>query len=211
MEQTQRASERLAARAAREVETFWGQLQSGSISVELFRSLAATALIRANAAGVALADAGLAAELTRNISRPTRPLGIRPDSTQLDRRRVLAAIDRVLDEQLDTIEDAAEVAASRQVRLSALARSEPLLSVATAITVGMTRRGIPGWVRRTDSDPCSKCVEWADGIVRRPETPMARHKGCSCIQVPTTFPPGDQPAEPATQRDWVDWLSLIHI
>lgn len=202
MNQTQRQSERLAARTADRVEALWAQAAAGTITIRQFRSLAAAAIVQANAAGVTIADLGLAAELTRNLRRATRPLGITPNATQLDQRRVEAAIDTVLELEPDDVADLSE---SRRLRLSQVARSEPLLTVASTVTAGMVARNLPGWVRQVDADPCPKCIAWADGVVRPAGTPMRRHNGCSCIQRPVPYTPGTQAARPATNREWTDW------
>ena len=184
MERTQQASERLAAQAAAQVDALWARHVAGDLPLPSFRSLAAAVIVRANAAGVNVGDLGLAAELTRNLGRPVSPLGIRPDAVQVDHARVAAAIDTVLEADPQTATNAVELADSRRLRLSQVARSEPLLTVAATVQSGMISRGIPGWVRQVDADPCPKCVAWADGVVRPASVPMARHNGCACIQQP---------------------------
>lgn len=202
MNQTQRASERLAARTAGRVEALWAQVATGVITLNQFRSYAAAVIVQANAAGVTIADLGLAADLTRNLGRVTPPLGVQPNSNQLDQTRVEAAIDTVLDMEPDEVSDLSE---SRRLRLAQVARSEPLLTVATTVTAGMVARNLPGWVRQVDADPCPKCIAWADGVVRPAGTPMRRHNGCACIQRPVPYSPGTQAARPAGQHEWTLW------
>jgi hypothetical protein len=103
---------------------------------------------------------------------------------QLDQSRIAANLDSVLAERPDIASTDELLAESRKVRLSALARSEPLLTVAATVQVGMVRHGARGWVRMTDADPCKLCVGWSDGRVRATSVRMARHNGCACMAAP---------------------------
>lgn len=205
MQRVQTAADRIVNQATRNVETLWRRHEAGTITLDRFRALAAAVLVRANARGVSVADLGLSRELTRNLGRPVRPLGLRPTPEQLDQRRVRDALDTVITGNLDTISDPVEVAESRRRRLAQVARSEPLLTVAATVQVGMQRRNLPGWVRQVDADPCPKCVAWADGVVRPAGTRMARHNGCACIQRPVPYDPGTKATNPASRREWTDW------
>lgn len=150
----------------------WAAVEAGDLTLPRFRSLGASTIAQANQAGVQLADIGLTAEVTRQLRRPSSPVGLRPTPTQVDRVRIGAEIDRIVATQ--------DPAPS----LRSLARSEPFLTVATAVQAGMQRRGATGWTRRLSGASCPLCTGWADGVVRSAETRMVRHHGCDCIQSP---------------------------
>lgn len=180
VERAQSASLRLSERSEEAVAAYWRAHTDGLLSVAVFRSLAIAAITEANTAGVQLADIAVTAEMVRQQRRTASPLGLRPTSVQVDRRRLDGDIDRILAEAPD-VDDLAE---SREARLRRLARSEPLVTVASSITTAMVARKATGWTRLLDRDPCSICRSWADGVIRSPGTRMARHLGCGCIQQP---------------------------
>jgi hypothetical protein len=184
MRQVQTASLRLADTTAVAVLALWARVEAGSLTETRFRAEAAAMIAAANAAGVHLADLGLAAEVTRQLRRPTSPVGLQPTDVQTDQARIAAGLASVIAEHPESATTDELLAESRRARLTRLARSEPLLTVATAVQTGMVHHGASGWVRRTDQDPCKLCSGWADGAVRSAETHMARHLGCSCIQEP---------------------------
>lgn len=183
MEQTQASSLRLAEATEDRISQLWNLHEAGHLSLSDFRAAATSIVAQANTAGVQLADIGLAAEVTRQLRQPASPLGLRPSAVQVNPDRIVHDIDRILDEIPSTI-DPADLPASRRERLGAWARTEPLLTVATATQAGMVARGAEGWVRQLDADPCQRCIGWADGVVRAPTTHMKRHNGCGCIQAP---------------------------
>lgn len=173
MERLQLASLRLADRTATAVGALFDDVAT-----------AAAVVARANAASVTLADVGIAAEVLRQTGRATRPLGLRPTPVQTDRRRIVAALERILDEDIAGATTVSEIAASRRARVARFGSDETLLTVATATQQAVQARQPSGWVRRTDPDPCSLCRDWADGIVRPAATPMIRHRGCACLPQP---------------------------
>lgn len=150
----------------------WALVEAGDLTVPRFRALGASLIAQANQAGVQLADMGLTAEVTRQLRRPTAPLGLRPTPVQVDRDRIAGGIDRIIAEP------------DPKGALARLGRSEPLLTVAATVQTAMVRRGATGWTRQLDNDPCKVCSGWADGVVRSTGTRMARHVGCGCIQQP---------------------------
>lgn len=174
MKRTQAAARRLADRTASAVMRLWAFVEAGEITVDEFRRLAAQLVAAANAAGVMLADIGLAAEVMRQIGRPARPVGL-TDPVAVDQTR----IGRSLTAAIDT--PSGEAAAAR---LERVVRSEPLLTVANAVQAGMIAHGAIGWTRQLTGTSCSLCTSWADGRVRPPTVRMARHLGCDCIQAP---------------------------
>jgi hypothetical protein len=172
MERTQQASNRLADRTRTEILSLWALVVAGEITRPAFRTRASAAVARANTAGVQLADIGRAAEITRQLRRPTPPLGLRPNRLQVDQSRMARDIDRIT-----TLKDPSD-------SLGQWARSEPLLTVATAIQVAMSARGVEGWTRRLSGASCPLCTRWADGQTRPTSVSMVRHPGCDCIQQP---------------------------
>ena len=177
MEQVQASSRRLADVTGRQVVALWARVESGGLSVPAFRAAAAAVVARANARGVALADLGLTAEVMRQLGRRAAPLGLRPTAVQIDQSRMRGDIGRVLERHADPAD-------SPVAGLTDWARSEPLLTVATAVTAGMVARGARGWTRQLTGTSCQRCTAWADGVVRPAGTRMARHVGCDCIQQP---------------------------
>lgn len=175
MEQVQTATRRLADRVSAEVVALWRQAEDGTITGAQFRALAAAAIARANAQGLALADLGLTAEVARQLGRAVRPLGIH-DPVALDQER----IDRALGQALASDDDPDGL----PVRLDQIARSETYLTVANGVQGAMAGYGATGWTRRLSGTSCPLCARWADGVVRPPGTRMARHIGCDCIQTP---------------------------
>lgn len=180
MRQAQTASLKLAEATAQRVSHLFTLYRTGRLSFEEFRARAAAAIASANEAGVQIADIAVAAEATRQRGEAISALGLRPTRQQTSTDRISEAIDRVIGADPDVV----DIADSRDKRLRELARSEPLLSTATATHVAMSHHGATGWVRVVDADPCKVCRGWADGVVRGVGTAMARHHGCGCIQQP---------------------------
>lgn len=184
MELVQQASQRLADDTASRVVALWAVVEAGGLSEAEFSPLAAALIATANAAGVTLADLGLTAEVTRQLRAPASPLGLLPDRVQTDQARIVAGLDSVIAEQPIGADTPDALAESRRARLARFARSEPLITVATAVQAGMRARGAAGWTRQTAGKSCELCTGWADGMVRSPSVQMARHNGCDCIQSP---------------------------
>lgn len=173
MQKTQQVTVRLADRTTALVVALWSRVESGDLSEDEFVALAAAAVARANAQGVSLADLGLAGSITRAQKAPTRPLGLQPDAMQVDQDRIALALRTII----------AGAVAERLFRLKRLARAEPLVTVSKSVQKGLLVHRM-GWIRVTDPDPCPLCTSLADGVVRPAEVPMARHRGCACIQQP---------------------------
>lgn len=184
MEQVQAASRRLAEATGDRLAALWALVEADLLTLARFRALAATLVTRANAQGVALADMGLTAEITRQLGRRAAPLGLRPNRAAVDMRRILADIDRIIANTPVSATTPEEVMESRQDQLRRLGRSETLLTVANAVQDGMARRGAQGWTRGLSGGSCPLCTSWADGVVRAATVRMARHPGCDCIQLP---------------------------
>lgn len=188
MEQVQTASLRLADRTATQVETLWAQHEADRLTETQFLAMASELIARANASGVALVDLGLSAEITRQLRRVHRALGLTPEPQQIDRARIS-----------DTLSDV--LATEGPGRLGFTAASEVLLTVSTTVQLGMAERGATGWKRQTDANPCQVCVRLADGTIRSIATPMRRHNKCGCIQQPVFRPPKDAGPTKVTPED----------
>jgi hypothetical protein len=157
----------------------------------VFLAAGAAVVARAASRATAAADLSLAAAVTPAGSPPL-PLGLLPDpGVAVRARKGLATL-------LDTLPgdppDDGEQAAARREPITAravrLARAESLDAGRKAYREGMTRRGVPGWVRVTGPDPCPLCA----GLAARAEVlpadhRMATHVGCSCVQRPTILRP----------------------
>lgn len=216
MLQTQNRAIALADRLELQVERLYGRYLAGDLDKDTFVALAAGVVAAANATAVAVGDAGLSAELAIRLGVTVGALGLGPEPVELDADRIERSLRNVLDADVDdpTVDDLDE---SRRRRLAQAVRSEPLITVATAVQRGMKGRRdtVAGWVRQTDNDPCPKCLEWADGVVRSVDTPMKRHNGCACIQQPVIderpgfvvlegSAPRTEPT-PAADRGWTMW------
>lgn len=175
MQQVQTAARRLADRTSAEILALWAQLEAEEITPARFRSAAVVVIAQANAAGVTLADLGLAAEVARQLGRAARPLGL-SDAVAVDQARIGAGVDQ------------AASGDSPPAALDRLARSEPLLTVANGVQLAMVAHGAAGWTRMLTGTSCPLCTGWADGVVRPAQTRMARHVGCDCIQAPVFTP-----------------------
>lgn len=172
----------LARRTESELVALWRRHETGGVDGDGFVTAAAALLTQARAAGVTLADLALTAEIARALRSAATPLGLGVDADEP--ARLAAGVRTVLDADVASATTPDELSRSREARLARLARDVPLQAVADAAGTAMAARGVAGWVRVTDADPCVRCSAWADGKVRPPGTRMARHVGCSCIQQP---------------------------
>jgi hypothetical protein len=131
---------------------------------------------------VALADLALTADVIRALRQRTAPLGITPPTS--DEERLHRSVTSVLTEDIDYADSKDTLRESQRLRLGRLARDSAAEAAVWAMGVAMIERGIEGWVRITDMDPCPVCSNLADGIVRPPTVTMFRHVGCQCVQGP---------------------------
>lgn len=184
MKQIQAASRRLASNTGDRIVGLFALLESGQLTESRFRQLVAAIVASANVQGVALADLGLTTEYMRQVRRRSAPIGLRPTEAQLDQTRIARDVDRILANPPRSADTPQLVSESRRAQLHRLGRSEPLLTVAATVQLGMQRRGAKGWVRQLAHPSCDICERWADGVSRSPDSRMARHVGCDCIQQP---------------------------
>src|SRR5690606_26970285 len=102
------AAQRLADRTRTAIRALWAAHVAGDLTLAQFRAQGAALVATANTAGVQLADLGLAAEATRQLRRPTRPLGLAPSAVQVDQGRIAADIDRIVTRRTDPIGELGE-------------------------------------------------------------------------------------------------------
>lgn len=184
MDQTQAASVRLADATGARLVALWALVEASDLDIAEFRRIASSVVAAANTQGVTLADLGLTAEVASQLHRITAPLGMRPSEVQVDQARIARDIDRILADAPESATTEAALEQSRDAQLTRLGRSEVLLTVATAVGVGMALRKAKGWTRQLTGTSCPQCEEWADGVLRPTDVRMARHIGCDCIQRP---------------------------
>lgn len=146
-------------------------------------ALIAAVIARANTRAFTLADIALAAQLSMILRRPVPPAGVTRDVErhQRDVLRLVNSVGTLLAAKPETVADLAE---SRVVRLSRLARAEPLAASQAGRQEAMADQQVQGWRRVTGPNACPLCREWDDGQVRPTSIRMAHHTGCSCVQEP---------------------------
>lgn len=171
---------RLASQTEREIARLYERLASGGIDRDTFTVLAAQVIARARARGVSLADLALAAEAIRQIGDDTGPIGLTPPENDIE--RLEGSVGSVLDERPDSADDRERLRESQRSRLTRLARDSSAEAATWAMRLAMLTRGVRGWVRETDANPCPVCTNLADGVVRSPRVTMIRHTGCACTQ-----------------------------
>ncbi len=181
---------RLAGSSESAVLALWSRYEAGQLDEAQFRDLAAAVIAAHNARATTLADLALAAVLSAELGKLTPALGLLQSAD--DRPRLAAALGTLLD-RAGSLElpgaAAAERSAAERAMVVRIARSEPLDAAQVTFQRGMQRRRVPGWTRGTGPKPCPLCSSLADGTVMSPSTRMARHKGCSCYQIPTERTP----------------------
>lgn len=173
-------TERLARKTEADLLRLYGR--RNQLTEEQFVRLAATILAAARVQGVMLADLSLSGELRRALGGRYPLLGL--TAPESDYQRLQDSVKTVLTQEMSTVEGKAEREASISKRLARLGRDSPAEAIAWAMSKAMQRRGVPGWTRQTDSNPCQMCRNLADGVVRSPEVSMLRHTGCMCVQQP---------------------------
>lgn len=153
--------------------------KDGDLSEAAFIALAVAITTRVNARAVVFADVALAADLTARTGTAVPALGLGPDPADADR------LEKSFRTILDDL-DPGPVTQSEVDRIHKLARNEPLRSASEARGEGLKRSPkVEGWTRGLDADPCPLCIGLAGPVL--PKTArMARHPGCSCVQIPTT-------------------------
>lgn len=171
---------RLANQTEREIAQLYERLVSGAIDRGTFVVLGAQVIARARARGVSLADLALAAEAVRQIGEAFGPIGLEPPEGDVE--RLQGSLASVLDERPDYVDDRERLRESQRSRLTRLARDSSAESATWAMRLAMLTRGVRGWVRETDANPCPMCTNLADGVVRSPRVTMIRHTGCACVQ-----------------------------
>lgn len=171
---------RLIDRTEKEIQALYKRHQRSALTREQFVALAAAVIARARVRGVALADLTLAADVVRALGTRTAPLGLAPPDNDQD--HLQRSIRTVLTAEVVTPTTEQEREASIVKRLRRLARDSPAEAAVWGMRLAMLERGVAGWVRVTDMNPCTVCSNLADGVVRSPQVVMKRHTGCACVQ-----------------------------
>lgn len=163
--------ETLAASSEGALGDLYDRYEAGDVTAEQFVALATAVAVRVNARSAVFADVALAADLTARTGSAVPALGLFPDPGDADR----------LDGALRTLLDDERVTRDRVTRL---ARNEPLSTAAEARHDGIARSvHTEGWTRQTNTKPCPMCIRLTGPVL--PKTArMARHTGCSCVQIP---------------------------
>lgn len=162
------------------VERLWASHEAGVIDRDEFVETAAAMIAAGNEQATAAADLELAVQMA--VDDIPDPLGLSRPEDDVD--RLAGSVGTVLAAQITTAETPNDVRASRSARLGRLAAAEPLAAGQDGFMAAMAARGVPGWVRVPDADPCPLCRELSDGRTRPPWVRFARHPGCSCMQQP---------------------------
>lgn len=172
---------RLGDDAERRARALLARYEAGLLDRDTFVALAAALVAREQGRAVSAADVAVAATVARQTGTAVSPAGIPNPADQV---RLRDAVGTVLDDRPSTVPDE-DLPRSRSDRLARLARAETLSAGQTATQTAWAALSVrDGWVRRTDADPCPKCVAWADGVKRPWSVQMARHIGCACLPVP---------------------------
>lgn len=160
----------LAQEAADRLVTLWERWEAGEVDRKQFIALAVVLLSVSRARAAALADLGLAADLTRLRGTPVAPVGLAaPVGTPL------AAVE-------DTLAGP-PYALAPAVAVAVLGRSETLAAVQDTYSEGLRVSNVYGWTRVLNSGACELCVGLA-GEVLPASAQMFHHKGCGCSQRP---------------------------
>jgi hypothetical protein len=164
---------RFAQRVEDDLVALHNRLDVGELTMPDFVALATVLLVRARAAGVAVADLALAAELSVLLGRAVPALGL-PVPDELLTTAHAAVEDTVTSPQYQ-VNAAAAVAV--------LGRSQALEAVQDAYTEGLRERRVPAWTRVLNGGACGLCADLA-GDVLPGHAEMYHHKGCGCSQRP---------------------------
>lgn len=164
--------QRLGDGTANLIERLWAAVEAGTITEALFTTAAADVIAAARARGQAAATAAFRGYLEAHYATAT-PAAAPPITS--DQTRLRKAVDTVLADP-----------EGRLVRLSRLARDEPIAAAVSAYSTALAdSEVVTGWRRGLDSNPCQLCVWWwREGRVFRDDFTMPRHTGCTCTQQP---------------------------
>jgi hypothetical protein len=171
VEAYQASTEGLAEQAQKQALAVYTAYQAGRLTREQAVTLLIAIINQANAAAVALADAGLSVQIEHATGIPAPATGILPTD---DAERLQKAVTTILDDD--------QAAPDTEMRIERLARSEPLETAQNATIDAMQKQPlVKGWTRHMDADPCQLCRWWwREGRIWPKEHPFQKHKGCNC-------------------------------
>lgn len=147
--------------------------ETGDIGLQLFLDSMGQLVDQARAQGSAKAVQILRGYVESALDGP---VVVSPQMPPEYFQRLTQALTTILGSDKDT-----------RMQIERLVRGE--ITQAAQDAYGDTMRSIPeveGWVRGLDSGACELCHWWwREGRVFHPTTPLQRHTGCMCHQVPT--------------------------
>ena len=165
-----------AASTEGDLVALWERWEAGELTYEEFVALALVLLVRTRARAVALADVGLAADLSLATGEAVPTVGLPPedDAPDLARTALLAAL-------------AAEAyRRDPSAAVAVLARSQALEAVQEATVAAMREQpDVVGWTRVLNAGACELCRDLA-GDVLPVHADMYHHRGCGCSTRPVT-------------------------
>lgn len=168
----------LATDSERRLTGLYRRLDDGELTVDEFVVAAVAVLLAVNARATGFADVALAADLTARTGAVVPPLGLPPPAGEA------ARLDKAFRTLLDELDPGPIT--EREARLIRLARDEPIRTAQTARGEGIKRsRHTTGWTRGLNPGACPACTDWAGPVLPK-HARMARHTGCSCVQLPAT-------------------------
>lgn len=136
------------------------------------RALMAAVVAVGRVEAASLADAALAAELTRLWRRFVPAIGLDDVDPQEDAENAVA-------EALEGDGWKRDAAAA----VAVLGRSQVMETAQDTYQRGMREQGVEYWTRDVEPDACEMCQDLATGILPT-STQMIHHKGCGCTQRP---------------------------
>lgn len=164
----------IAAATAAAVALILDAWEAGDLTDDDLVAMVAARVALGNTRAAALADLGLAADITAATRRLSLPLGLLPPAG--DAQRLTTAVRGIVDADKSTA----------RTRIERLADNEPKETAATTRGNGITlSRNVTGWTRGVSPNACRACHGLA-GATLSTKTTMWRHTGCSCTQLITT-------------------------
>ncbi len=193
----------LAANVRDQVAGVWQAVEAGTISADTGRDLVSVLVDLGTAQAEQLAVVTYARGRALSLSElPSLPTPKSPRDWALNRERLEAALDKVIDGDPEQI----------AMRLKRLANSEPAYAYKRKTGDLMNRdpRSL-GWERGMNSDACQLCTWWwREGQLWAPNHVMPTHTGCMCRQIPMwTRNPDDIEYVERRTREIGNWQANI--
>lgn len=162
----------LSAATVAAVAALYDRWEAEELDDEAFVALAVAVVVRANVKAYALADVAYAAHVSTLAGEAVPAVGLAPPAG--DAARLQQSLTKIVDGPPETA----------RTRLERLADNEPKGAGAKARGEALARdRRAAGWTRGVKADGCKVCRDLAGPVLPK-HTPMKRHTGCSCVQIP---------------------------